>query len=56
MWPSVILVNELRQNIRGLQAYCNPSQYPNGSGKNRHGFRNQTAPDPKREQFYLGYN
>jgi hypothetical protein len=25
-------------------------------GRNRHGFRNWTASDPKRERFYLGYN
>jgi transposase InsO family protein len=25
-------------------------------GRNRHGFRNRTASDPKRERFHLGYN
>jgi hypothetical protein len=33
MWPGVTLASELRQSIRSLQVYCNPSQCPNGSGK-----------------------
>jgi hypothetical protein len=33
MWPDVTLASELRQTIRSLQVYCNPAQYPNGSGK-----------------------
>jgi hypothetical protein len=33
MWPDVTLTSELRQSIKSLEVYFNPSQYPNGSGK-----------------------
>jgi hypothetical protein len=33
MWPGVTLANEQKPSTRNLQAYCNPSQCPNGSGR-----------------------
>jgi hypothetical protein len=33
MWPDVTSANERRPNTKNMQAYYNPSQYLNGSGK-----------------------